>query len=166
MKDINEVRHHIFEKVYTHKARKAIYYWLLGKGVIENGQILVFKEHTWKDGLLTTEGHSLEDFIAWFNSTEYLAMSTSTKSGSFIQYDGSKDVLRINLCDIKIGDYVKVIDSDNPRSEYVEAVALWIDKSPVVCLSDGTWAKSSSVVPYKVQGDERTALIDKLNETK
>lgn len=161
MKDINEVRCHLAEAVYTNKARTAIYYWLLGKGIINHDKMLVFKGHDLKDEMLTSEGLSFEDFVSWFDS-EYVKLAGNVY---FRTCDGVNKV-NFKICDINIGDYVKVMDSDNPRSEYVEAIASLNDQTLIVCLSDGTWVKSSNVVPYTVQGDERTAMIDKLNQTK
>lgn len=165
MKDLSEIRAHVAETIYSHRARTAIRYWLLGKSAIKDSDIIVFKDHSWKNGEQITEAKTFEDFVAWYNNIWVAAGDCFIRSiYTPICGVGTQNVT-ISLYDIKIGDYVKVIDLDNPRSEYIDAVINVGDKL-VVCLSDGTWVTSSSVVPYKVQGEERRALIDKLNEVR
>lgn len=65
---------------------------------------------------------------------------------------------------IEIGDLVKVLDIDNPRDEYVEAITDYED-CKLFCLSDGTWIVGEhNLVKYKVQGDERRRIQEELNK--
>lgn len=64
---------------------------------------------------------------------------------------------------INVGDFVKVIDMENPRSEYVEAIAD-LNGRRLYCLGDGTWVFDTTICKYQLQGDVRREYIDKLNE--
>lgn len=67
--------------------------------------------------------------------------------------------------DFQVGDVVKYIpDPDDTSDEYVEAIAHDSEGRVYLCLSNGEWVKPCYCVKYKYQGDERRALIDKLNE--
>lgn len=67
--------------------------------------------------------------------------------------------------DFKIGDAVKYMPTpDESSTEYIEAIAHGTDGEKYLCLSNGEWVKPCYCVKYKYQGDERRALIDKLNE--
>lgn len=67
--------------------------------------------------------------------------------------------------DFQIGDAVKYMPTpDLSTTEYVEAIAHGSDCETYLCLSNGEYVRPCYCVKYKVQGEERRKLIDKLNE--
>lgn len=67
--------------------------------------------------------------------------------------------------EIKIGDYVKVIELPTSHNEFVEAIGINYDGDKVYCCTDGKFYTEFEIVKFKVQGVERLNLLDKLNET-
>lgn len=67
--------------------------------------------------------------------------------------------------DFQIGDAVKYMPTpDENTTEYVEAIAHDDEGGVFLCLSNGEYVRPSYCVRYKVQGEERRELINKLNE--
>lgn len=60
------------------------------------------------------------------------------------------------------GDCVRVFSDGSV--EVVEAIAYTDDNKPMYCLSNRTWVREYDIARFKAQGDERRALLDKLNE--
>lgn len=174
MKTKEEILEHLAETIYTHKARVAIRYWLIGKGIIDETDEVRYAYHSWDSvGRKKTEGKTFEEFKEWVQRSSLTDMIEKTLK-SFEDAIGSWPKMYKNFTDekkpdeekIKVGDYVKVID-DNPREEYVEFISYTDedDDNPFVGLSDGTWVCESDCHKFKIQGKERLEMKSKLNET-
>lgn len=67
--------------------------------------------------------------------------------------------------EFKVGDWVKYMPTpDDCTNECVEAIAKDNEGRVFLCLSNGEYTRPCLCVKYKVQGEERRELIDKLNE--
>lgn len=167
MKTKEEILEHLAETVYTHKARTAIRYWLIGKGIIDETDELQYAYHSWDSvGRKKTEGKTFADFKDWLHFGSLNDMINDSLKAIM---DAINDLSEVRIDDeekIEVGDYVKVID-DNPREECVEFVnyADEDDDDPFIGLSDGTWVYASDCHKYKIQGEERITLKTKLGET-
>lgn len=180
MKSKEEILDHLATTVYTHNARRSIIQWMLQNHVVNYKCQIKFASHVYnRDGARMTEGLSFEDFAEFAGicdgtpkfglSSVFRGMCEETAKDladavdAFCysvngQADGIND-------DFKVGDVVKYIpDPDDTSDEYVEAIANDSEGHIYLCLSNGEWVKPCYCVKYKYQGDERRALIDKLNE--
>lgn len=174
MKTKEVILEHLAETIYTHKARTAIKYWLIGKGIIDETDEVKYATHIWDSvGRKKTEGKTFEDFKEWVERCSLTDMIEETLKyfedaiGSWPKvYKNFTDDERPDEEKIKVGDYVQVID-DNPREEYVEFVHYTDedDDNQYLGLSDGTWVCSSDCHKFKIQGEERLEMKVKLKET-
>lgn len=148
MKSIEEIKEHLASTCYSKHAKTAIRYWLFGKGVIKESTEILFKNREGNEGRDT-----FEDFVRWFNArpmSEIIDEVAKALEGLFPEK-------------IHIGDYVKVLDLDNPRDEYVEYVFPSLSETTYL-LSDGTWVRGDfKLAKYEAQGERRQELIDELN---
>lgn len=148
MKSIEEIKEHLASTCYSKHAKTAIRYWLIGKGVINESTEILFKNREGNE-----ERDTFEDFVRWFNA----------RPMSEIIDEVAKALEGLSPEKIHIGDYVKVLDLDNPRDEYVEYVFPSLSETTYL-LSDGTWVRGDfKLAKYEAQGERRQELIDELN---
>lgn len=68
--------------------------------------------------------------------------------------------------EFKIGDWVKYLPTPYEQyTECVETIARGLDNKVYLCLSNGKYVPAAYCIKYKIQGEERMKLIDKLNAT-
>lgn len=160
MKTLEQISRHLANTVYTHRSRAAIRYWLLGKDIITEDTKIRFKDHDWNNGTCITDGKLFADFVDWYESFVYMSEENARKIESKLE-----ELAHIfSPGTIQIGDFVKISDPDNLRTEYVEAIGKDENNKDIYALSDGTWCYGHNISRYKVQGREREALIDKLSK--
>lgn len=95
----------------------------------------------------------------------YRQLNGSISASYYVDPRSHRVIFKGVIDDFKVGDVVKYIpDPDDTSDEYVEAIAHDSEGHIYLCLSNGEWVKPCYCVKYKYQGDERRALIDKLNE--
>lgn len=164
MKTIDEIKLYLKDdsRFCTWETMEHILYWLLGKGLITETEEIEFANKDDKKKLFT-----FDEFIEWYESDSEKSSDLEDMPQWLKKFadDFTAAITSINdfvESSIRIGDYVKVHDIDNPRSEYVEYISYNQDGKKVYCLSDGSW--DTCVSKYKVQGEERKVMIDKLNE--
>lgn len=164
MKIKEEVLRHLKNTVYAHSARNKILGWLIGKGVVSTYDEVAFKQGYWQDGVSIIPGHSFEDFIEWYELFDVMQKKVAVNLCDFIERI-NEDINKLaNPSGIYVGDFVKVHDLDNPRSEYVEFVVNNPGGTNVYGLSDGSWVPETCISKYAAQGDRRKELIDALDE--
>lgn len=147
MKSIEEIKEHLASTCYGKHAKTAIRYWLIGKGVINESTEILFKNREGNE-----ERDTFEDFVRWFISRPFSEI-----------IDELKKYREVSAKKIHIGNYVKVLDLDNPRDEYVEYVFPSLSET-IYLLSDGTWVRGDfKLAKYEAQGERRQELIDELN---
>lgn len=147
MKSIEEIKEHLSSTCYSKHAKTAIRYWLIGKGVINESTEILFKNREGNE-----ERDTFEDFVQWFIFRPFSEI-----------IDELKKYREIFAKQIHPGDYVKVLDLDNPRDEYVEYVFPSLSETTYL-LSDGTWVRGDfKLAKYEAQGERRQELIDELN---
>lgn len=149
MKTIEEIKEHLASTCYSKHAKTAIRYWLIGKGVINESTEILFKNREGNE-----ERDTFADFMTWFNARPFSAIIIDKLA---------KVCEEVSAKQIHIGDYVKVLDLDNPRDEYVEYVFPSLSETTYL-LSDGTWVRGDfKLAKYEAQGERRQELIDELN---
>lgn len=188
MKSKQEILDHLSKTVYTHNARKSIIQWMLQHHVVDYKCQIKFAKHVYnRDGVKMTEGLSFSDFAEFARindpyreitplSLSDSVMSVTETSATKLADAWAKCIESINkswciACneiiteDFQIGDAVKYMPTpDESSTEYVEAIAHGTDGEKYLCLSNGEYVRPCYCVKYKVQGEERRKLIDKLNE--
>lgn len=180
MKSKEEILDHLSKTVYTHNARKQIMDWLL-QYVITNISEVKFAKHVYnRDGMRMTEGLSYEDFTYWVYgisdmvTDEVIEVPEEVADRLCKAFDDLQENILREWCiengkiaplDFHIGDAVKYVPTpDQSSTEYVEAIAHNSDGDAYLCLSNGEYVRPCYCVKYKVQGEERRKLIDRLNE--
>lgn len=138
-----EIKEHLAKTVYSSGARKSIIGYLVGAGY-DTSDIEFAKR---KCSAREESAKTFEDFWQFIN-----------KLAKFADPEEFPD-------DFKIGDWVKYIpESSESSTECIEAIAHRTDGEMYLCLSNGEYVRPCYCVKYKVQGEERRKLIDKLNE--
>ena len=180
MKNKEEILDHLSKTVYTHNARKSIVECMLQMGYIKSKSDVKFANHVYnRDGVMMTKGLSFEDFVSWTFKTSLvdnvisftgkiqgITEETAYDFARMFSKDWTVSNHKIIIEDFQIGDAVKYIPTpDESSTEYIEAIAHGSNGEMYLCLSNGEWVNPCYCVKYKVQGEERRKLIDKLNET-
>lgn len=187
MKSKQEILDHLATTVYTHNARRSIIQWMLQNHVVDYKCQIKFAKHVYnRDGVKMTEGLSFEDFAEFaeingprrcirpFSLSESV-LSITESSIKELAEAWAKCIKNINKVwtadneivtdNFQIGDAVKYMPTpDESTTEYVEAIAHDDEGCMFLCLSNGEYVRPSYCVRYKVQGEERRELINKLNE--
>lgn len=180
MKSKQEILDHLSKTVYTHNARRSIVGWMLQHHVVDYKCQIKFANHVYnRDGIRMTEGLSFEDFAKFAEICDGPTIFSLSSISRGMCEETAKELAEAvdAFCcsvngqyidkreDFQVGDVVKYIpDPDDTSDEYVEAIAHDSEGRVYLCLSNGEWVKPCYCVKYKYQGDERRALIDKLNE--
>lgn len=179
-----EIKDHLEHTVYSSGARKSIIGFLVGRGVDTND--IEFAKRTCS--AREESAKTFEDFYTFVRETEFekrakegLDLQTPkfglTSFGKMCE-ETAKDLTEavdafckaVNVDipadnDFQIGDWVKYIPEPSESStECIEAIAHGADGEMYLCLSNGEYVRPCYCVKYKVQGEERRKLIDKLNE--
>ena len=170
-----EIKEHLAKTVYSSGARKSIIGYLVGAGYDAN-DIEFAKRNcsareqgakTFDDFMTFIREKDLEhEMVA--NIKEFAHSMTEAISETS---DASKafwdniNTIHNPTDDFQIGDWVKYIPEPGESStECIEAIAHGTDGEMYLCLSNGEYVLPCYCVKYKVQGEERRKLIDKLNE--
>lgn len=171
MKSKQEILAHLATTVYTHNARKSIVQWMLQQHVVDYKCQINFAKHVYnREGVRMTEGLSFEDFLNFvlFDSLDDFGDRLNDAVKAFFGSFPDTIDIHANIAyngDFQVGDAVKYMpSSDESSTEYVKAIAHGSDGETYLCLSNGEYVRPSRCLKYKVQGDDRRKLIDKLNE--
>ena len=182
---IEEIKKHLANTVYSSGARKSIIGFLVGVGIDTNDIEFAKRNCSAKEESAKT----FEDFVIFTREKElenrakkYLDLP-NPKFGLSSVFRGMCEETAQNLAeavdafcrsvnnnntepdDFQIGDWVKYIPEPSESStECIEAIAHGTDGEMYLCLSNGEYVRPYYCVKYKVQGEERRKLIDKLNE--
>lgn len=182
---IEEIKDHLAHTVYSSGARKTILGFLVGRGVDTNDIEFAKRSCSAREQIAKT----FEDFMMFIREQEFenrcvdymnnlpkfslssvfrgmceetakdLADAVDTFCRSVNGQDDNKND------DFKIGDWVKYMpEPSESYTECIEAIAHGTDGEIYLCLSNGEYVRSCYCVKYKVQGEERRKLIDKLND--
>ena len=170
-----EIKEHLATTVYSSGARKSIIGYLTGAGYDTNDIEFAKRNCSARE----CNAKTFEDFMTFIrekdlehemvaNIKEFAHSMTEAISGT---NDTSKafwdniNTIHNPTDDFQIGDWVKYIPEPGEEStECVEAIAHGTDGETYLCLSNGEYVRPCYCVKYKVQGEERRKLIDKLNE--
>lgn len=170
-----EIKEHLATTVYSSGARKSIIGYLTGAGYDTNDIEFAKRNCSARERSAKT----FEDFMTFIrekdlehemvaNIKEFAHSMTEAISEN---NDASKafwdniNTIHNPTDDFQIGDWVKYIPEPGEGStECVEAIAHGTDGETYLCLSNGEYVRPCYCVKYKVQGEERRKLIDKLNE--
>lgn len=155
---IEEIKDHLAHTVYSSGARKSIIGYLVGAGYDTND--IEFAKR--KCSARECNAKTFEDFVQFINKT-----AKFVDPGEFLTAIGinPKTYKPFKSDDFQIGDWVKYIpESSESSTECIEAIAHGTDGEMYLCLSNGEYVRTCFCVKYKVQGEERRKLIDKLNE--
>lgn len=178
-----EIKDHLAHTVYSSGARKSIIGFLIGRG-FDTDDIEFAKRNcsareecakTFEDFVIFVREKELEN-----RAKEYLDLS-KPKFGLSSVFRGMCEETAQTLAeavdalnkavngdkpdDFQVGDWVKYIPTpDESSTECIEAIAHGTDGEMYLCLSNGEYVEPCYCVKYKVQGEERRKLIDKLNE--
>lgn len=181
-----EIKEHLAHTVYSSGARKSIIGYLTGAGYDTN-DIEFAKRNcsareesakTFEDFVIFVREKELENrakemsdlpnpkFVlssVFRGMCEETAKELAEKVRAFYCSVNGQDVGEND--DFQIGDVIKYMSTpDESATEYVEAIANDGDGGTYLCLSNGEYVRPCYCVKYKVQGEERRKLIDKLNE--
>lgn len=162
-----EILAHLANTVYSKGARKSIIGYLAGAGY--NHADVTFAERTCS--AQEERAHTFDDFLAYIKYGKYADELDSycDAFNDFVNDFGGAPILAFNNSyddNFKIGDWVKYIPTpDESYTECIEALAHDSDGKLYLCLSNGEYVRPSLCIKYKYQGDERRALIDKLDAT-
>jgi hypothetical protein len=191
MKTKEEILDHLSKTVYTHHARKSIMEWLVQHIKYISKKHIKFASHVYnRDGVRMTEGLSFEDFEEWLDPLTFHVSKKIQKLDDNINHPRITDAIKlmddetakeltslfvhgwhvdgnkIIVHDFHVGDWVKYIpEPGESQTEVIEAMSHDSDGEMYLCLSNGQYVRPCYCVKYKVQGEERQQLIDKLNET-
>lgn len=169
MKSKDEILNHLATTVYSHGARKSIIGFLCGVGVDTNE--VKFAER--RRSAQVQSSATFADFVEFARDAErrLLKGQFHEMAVNMIKNAQGETLYTVTLerqlpnFEFQIGDTVKYIPSpDESSTEYVEAIAHGTDGEVYLCLSNGLYVLPCYCVKYKVQGEERRALIHKLNE--
>ena len=170
-----EIKEHLATTVYSSGARKSIIGYLVGAGY-DTDDIEFAKRNcsareesakTFEDFMTFIREKDLEhEMVA--NIKEFAHSMTEaiseTNDASKAFWDNINTIYN-PTDDFQIGDWVKYIPEPSESStECIEAIAHDSDGKTYLCLSNGEYVRPCYCVKYKVQGEERRKLIDKLNE--
>lgn len=180
-----EIKEHLAKTVYSSGARKSIIGYLVGAGYDANDIEFAKRNCSAREQGAKT----FDDFVIFVrekkleNRAKEMLDLPKPKFGLSSVFRGmceetAKDLTEavgafckaVNVVihadnDFKIGDWVKYIpESSESSTECIEAIAHGTDGEMYLCLSNGEYVRTCFCVKYKVQGEERRKLIDKLNE--
>lgn len=185
-----EIKDHLEHTVYSSGARKSIIGFLVGRGVDTN-DIEFAKRNcsarecnakTFEDFVIFVRDKELENRakeylkegldnrpmpkFSWSAPRiEMLEEATKKLAEAVDAFLRSEDKNDTETDDFHVGDWVKYIPEPSESStECIEAIAHDSDGEMYLCLSNGEYVRPCYCVKYKVQGEERRKLIDKLNE--
>lgn len=153
-----EIKDHLAHTVYSSGARKSIRGFLIGVGIDADDIEFANRNCSARE----ENAKTFEDFLKFIDKPakkadleEFLiAIGINPKTFEPLKSD-----------DFQIGDWVKYIPEPGEEStECIEAIAHGTDGAMYFCLSNGEYVRPCYCVKYKVQGEERRKLIDKLNE--
>lgn len=166
MRTEEEILNHLADTVYSNGARKYIIGYMVGAGFHRDN--IKFAER--RRSAMESPAATFEDFLE-FAESDPTAIYRPFESLSMDDFSAIAchkwQLLRSNATSdgFMIGDCVKYIPTpDESSTEYVEAIAYGEDEKEYLCLSNGEYVRTCFCVKYKVQGEERRKLIDKLNE--
>lgn len=151
MRTKQEILDHLATTYYSRSARKSIIAYLMGAGISTDGVKFAERNSNNQYSLLSAFG----SFIAWVtdgNNIDIVSRLT--------------DLCRQAVCgeEFKVGDWVKYMPVPAEYStETIVAIAHDDENGLYLCLSNGEWVRPCYCVRYKVQGEERISLLDKLN---
>lgn len=153
-----EIKEHLAKTVYSSGARKSIIGYLVGAGY-DTDDIEFAKRNC---SAREESAKTFEDFVQFINKPAKFADPEEFLTAIGIN---PKTYEPFKSDDFQIGDWVKYIPEPGEEStECVEAIAHGTDGEMYLCLSNGEYVRPCYCVKYKVQGEERRKLIDKLNE--
>lgn len=173
--DRSEILKHLASTVYSNGARKSILGYLKGIGI--DAEDVTFAPR--RCSANAAKAATFTDFLVWLTVNNAAAnfdalreVSSSMFKSTFkigdifdkgvtnYVFDAPQDT------NFSIGDAVKYITGDDEYEvEYVEALAQDNEGNIFLCLSNGKYVRPECCAKYKIQGDERRALLDKLSET-
>lgn len=170
-----EIKDHLAHTVYSSGARKSIIGYLTGAGYDTNDIEFAKRNCSARE----CNAKTFEDFMTFIhekdlehekiaNIKEFAHSMTEaiseTNDASKAFWDNINTIYN-PTDDFQIGDVIKYMSApDESATEYVEAIANDGDGGTYLCLSNGEYVRPCYCVKYKVQGEERRKLIDKLNE--
>ena len=153
-----EIKDHLAHTVYSSGARKSIIGYLTGAGY--NTSDIEFAKRNCS--AREESAKTFEDFVQFINKPAKFADPEEFLTAIGIN---PKTYEPFKSDDFQIGDWVKYIPEPGEEStECVEAIAHGTGGEMYLCLSNGEYVRPCYCVKYKVQGEERRKLIDKLNE--
>ena len=168
-----EIKDHLAHTVYSSGARKSIIGYLTGAGYDINDIEFAKRNCSAREESAKT----FEDFVLFVREKDIPKFGLSSVFRGMCE-ETAKDLTEAvdAFCkavndgipadnDFQIGDWVKYIPEPGESStECIEAIAHGTDGEMYLCLSNGEYVLPCYCVKYKVQGEERRKLIDKLNE--
>lgn len=157
-----EILDHLDNTLYSKGARKSIIGYLAGAGYDYTN--VEFAER--RCSAREERAHTFEDFLAYLHYGKYAEEMGRLDSTFGEAANSFWNCVDISFEDeFKVGDWVKYIPEPGESStECIEAIAHGADGKMYLCLSNGEYVRPCYCVKYKVQGEERHKLIDKLNE--